>query len=93
MKGSILSINVNESEVKDLCRERIAELIKEVDAEYVFWDTPELKRRTCMSWNFIQDNFFFDPRFPKHKVGSKWYFPAKETREFLIQWLREQPNS
>lgn len=87
----MLSIEVDKAEVHKLCREKIKELLKEVDAELVFWDAPELKRRTCMSWNFIQDNFFFDPRFPKRKVGSKWYFPARETRTFLETWLREQP--
>lgn len=86
----MLSVSVNESEVRDLCKQKIAELIKEVDTEYVFWDTAELKKRTCMSWNTIQDTFFYDPRFVKRKVGSKWYFPAREARAFLEQWLREQ---
>ncbi|WP_375547033.1 group-specific protein [Paenibacillus sp.] len=74
-----------------MCRERINDLIREVDMEKVFWDTNELKKRTCMSWNTIQTTFFFDSRFVKRKVGSKWYFPVKETREFLELWLMEQP--
>jgi phage pi2 protein 07 len=86
----MMTISIDESEVKKICRERVEELVKEVDAEYVFWDTAELKKRTCMSWNTIQENFFFDPRFPKVKVGGKWYFPVRETREFLKQWLLEQ---
>lgn len=85
-------LNANESEIRKLCLQKIEEMLKEYDAEYVFWDTAELKRRTCMSWNTIQDTFFFDPRFPKRKVGSKWYFPAREARNFLVQWLDEQPN-
>ena len=86
----MLTVQINESEVKQLVRERITELVKEIDAEYVFWDAKELMRRTCMSWNFIQQQFFYDPRFPKAKIGSKWYFPARETREFLERWLAEQ---
>lgn len=89
MKG-LLTVNIDESEVKNICRERINELVKEVDGEYVFWDSTELKKRTCMSWNTIQDTFFFDQRFIKRKVGAKWYFPAREARIFLIQWLEEQ---
>lgn len=85
----MLTVKIDESEVLKLCRERIAELVKEVDAEYVFWDTAELKKRTCMSWNTIQKVFFYDPRFPKHKLDGKWYFPARETRRFLEQWLSE----
>ncbi|GED68986.1 hypothetical protein BRE01_26880 [Brevibacillus reuszeri] len=88
----MIDVKINEAGVKQLCREKISELIKEVDAEYVYWDAKELRRRTCMSWNFIQEQFFFDKRFPKRKVGSKWYFPAKQTRAFLEKWLDEQAS-
>lgn len=87
---SLLTININEPEIRELCKQKIEELIKQADTELVFWDSKELKRRTCMSWNFIQEQFFFDPRFPKRKVGNKWYFPVRETRKFLEQWLAEQ---
>ena len=86
----MLQVQIDESVVQEQIRQRIADLVKEVDAEMVFWDAKELMRRTCMSWNFIQQQFFFDPRFPKFKVGNKWYFPARETREFLVKWLHEQ---
>ena len=88
----MVSVQIDESEVRQICQQKIAELLKDYDAEHVFWDTAELRRRTCMSWNTIQETFFFDPRFPKQKVGGKWYFPARETRAFLEQWLREQPG-
>jgi hypothetical protein len=86
----LLSIKVDENEVRRLCQQQISELVKDIDTEYVFWDTAELKKRTCMSWNTIQEAFFFDSRFVKRKVGSKWYFPVKETKAFLELWLREQ---
>lgn len=89
----MITISVDEAQVIQLAREKIAEITKQADAEMVFWDATELKRRTCMSWNFIQGQFFFDPRFPKFKIGTKWYFPVKETRAFLEQWLREQPRN
>lgn len=89
----MLQIQIDESAVQEQIRQRVKELVQEVDAELVFWDAKELMRRTCMSWNFIQQHFFFDPRFPKHKVGTKWYFPARETREFLVAWLREQKTN
>lgn len=88
----MLTVNVDENEVRNLARERIAELVKEVDAEYIFWDTAELKKRTCMSLDTIQATFFYHPEFPKKKIGGKWYFPAKGTREFLLKWLAEQPT-
>ncbi|CCC85735.1 DUF771 domain-containing protein [Paenibacillus sp. P2(2022)] len=86
----MLSVSVDEKEAFQLVKSKIAEVLKEADVEYVFWDAAELKRRTCMSWNFIQEQFFYHPGFPKRKVGSKWYFPARETREFLENWLLEQ---
>lgn len=42
-----------------------------------------------MSWTTIQKEFFFDQRFQKFKVGGKWYFPAKEKKAFLLNWLTE----
>ncbi|NBI30929.1 group-specific protein [Chengkuizengella marina] len=87
----MLTVQVDKKEIQELCKQKVSEIVKEIDLEYVFWDTAELKRRTCMSWNTIQDTFFFDPRFPKRKVGHKWYFPARETRVFLVTWLEEQP--
>lgn len=86
----MLTVQIDEQEVQRLIREKLEEKLKEMDNEKVFWDSKELMRRTCMSWNTIQKEFFFDPRFPKYKIGSKWYFPAKEAREFLLNWIREK---
>ena len=87
---NLVTINIDKSEILLICREKIEKLLDELDNEYVFWDTAELKKRTCMSWNSIQDTFFFDDRFPKYKIGGKWYYPVKETRSFLEKWLSEQ---
>lgn len=86
----MIEVKVDQQEVKQLYLARLEEKIKEVDAELVYWDANELKRRTCMSWNTIQDHFFFDSRFPKFKVGNKWYFPAAKAKAFLLEWLEEQ---
>lgn len=89
----MLQVQIDEFAVHEEVRRQVAEKLKEADTELVFWDAKELMRRTCMSWNFIQQQFFFDPRFPKFKIGNKWYFPARETREFLLRWLKEQKRS
>lgn len=93
MNKPLINIQIDESEIIGIAKEKIGAYLKEVDAELVYWDANELKRRTCMSWNFIQDTFFFDPQFPRRKIGSKWYFPARETRAFLERWLDRQPNA
>ncbi|MBM7106853.1 group-specific protein [Brevibacillus laterosporus] len=88
----MLSVEIDSDEVRRMCMSKLKEKMEEVDAELVFWDSKELMRRTCMCWNTLQDKFFFDPRFPKFKVGGRWLFPAKETREFLVEWIHEQPR-
>jgi len=89
----LFTIEIDEQEAQRLIREKLEQKLKEVDAELVFWDSKELMRRTCMSWNTILDKFFYDPRFPKFKVGGKWMFPAQKTKEFLLTWLQEQPRA
>jgi hypothetical protein len=86
----MVSVQIDEKEVLKLAKVEIERVIKEVDAELVFWDRQELMKRTCMSWVFILDQFFYDERFPKHKINKKWYFPVREARAFLELWLSEQ---
>jgi len=55
---SMLKVEIDEQEVRNLYLERIEEKLKQVDAELVFWDSAELKRRTGMSWNTILKGIF-----------------------------------
>jgi hypothetical protein len=87
--GWMVSVQIDDNVVKSLLAQKIEEKLKEVDAELVFWDSKELMRRTCMCWNTIQKEFFFDDQFPKKKIGSKWYFPANKTKQYLLQWISE----
>ncbi|MDA2169327.1 hypothetical protein [Bacillus pacificus] len=48
-----------------------------------------IEKRTCISWDNIQKELFLNQRFQKLKVDGKWYFPAKETKAFLLNWLTE----
>jgi len=86
----MLKIQVDEEAIKQLYEEAINERLKKLDKELVFWDSKELKRRTCMRWNTIQNTFFWEEDFPKVKIGGKWYFPADEAKGFLNKWLRER---
>lgn len=83
----MLTVQVDQAAIEQLYRDEIAKKVASVENELIFWDTKELKRRTCLSWNTIQDAFFHDKDFPKVKLGGKWLFPAKETEEFLSKWL------
>lgn len=86
----MLQVHVDEDAVKQMYQDAIQKRINELDQEMIYWDSKELKRRTCMSWNTIQDAFFHDPDFPKVKLGGKWYFPGKQAEEFLTNWLNER---
>ncbi|CEG28064.1 group-specific protein [Bacillus sp. B-jedd] len=87
----MLEIKIDEHEVKQILEDKIHEAVKRAEKETVFWDFKELIRQTRMSRNTIIEQFFYETEFPKFKIGTKWYFPAKETREFLLKWLKEAP--
>lgn len=89
----MLEINFDKTKVEDLLLEEIQKQIKNLENRFTFWDMDELCKQTCMSLNNIKDKFFYDTRFPKHKIGGKWYVPAKECEQFLIQWIKEQPRN
>ncbi|WEZ09979.1 group-specific protein [Priestia flexa] len=89
----MLEVHIDEVEVKKIYLDEIKKKLKEVNNELVFWDTKELRRRTCMSWSTIQKEFLYNDQFPKYKVGTKWYFPADATKDFLLSWLEEQQIS
>lgn len=86
----MIEVKIDENEVREIYLNELKKKMEQMDKELVFWDTNELRRRTCMCMTTIQKEFFYDPRFPKRKVGSKWYFPAQKTKEFLETWLMEQ---
>lgn len=88
----MIQIIIDQNEAREIYIKKVEERIKYLDLELVFWDTDELKRRTGLSWNIIQDQFFYDARFEKHKVGGKCIFPAQATKEFLLKWLSEDPK-
>lgn len=86
----MIQVQVDENAIKELYNEKIEFHLKDLDKELVFWDSKELKRRTCMSWNTIQKYFFFEEGFPKIKLGGNWYYPADEAKAFLSNWLKER---
>lgn len=89
----MLSVQINEEQIKQLCIQKIEEKLNETRDSYTFWDMKELCRQTNMSLNFIKETFFYDERFPKYRVGKKWLFPEKQCKEFLLKWLSEQPRN
>lgn len=94
MGNSIVSFEVNNELIEKLVTEQINHRLKELDSRKVFWTMSDLEYITGCSEGYIKDKFFYDKRFARirRKVGRKWLFPADETEEFLLEWLKEQPN-
>ncbi|WP_144528762.1 group-specific protein [Peribacillus simplex] len=86
----MLHIQFDENKLNLRFKEEMKKRLDEIEHRHIFWDMKELVRQTNMSENFIKDQFFYDARFPKVRVGRKWIMPAKATEEFLLLWLTEQ---
>lgn len=86
----MIKIELDHEEVRQIYLEELRRAIQRVEKDTVFWDSKELSKQTRMCWDTIQKEFFFDPRFPKSKVGRKWMYPAQKTKAFLLIWLDEQ---
>ncbi|MED1419053.1 hypothetical protein [Bacillus smithii] len=88
----MISIQLDERRLEQRFLEELRKRLDKIEQSQTFWDMKTLCKKTCLSENTIKERFFYDPRFPKFKVGGKWLFPAKECEEFLLTWLKEQPR-
>ncbi|WP_203362411.1 hypothetical protein [Bacillus sp. REN10] len=89
----MINVQVDEMMIEQLFIEELKKHLDRIDRSRTLWDMKELCRQVSMSENNIKEKFFYDPRFPKHKIGGKWYFPAQECEEFLLLWIKEQPTN
>ncbi|MFJ7831766.1 hypothetical protein ACIQXU_16265 [Peribacillus sp. NPDC097284] len=89
----MLSIQLNEQMIEQRFIDELQKHLEQIEQRRILWDMKELCRQTCMSENNIKEKFFYDERFPKRKIGGKWYFPAIATERFLLSWITEQPNN
>ncbi|WP_394512659.1 hypothetical protein [Priestia aryabhattai] len=87
----MLTLHLDEQAIEQHFIEELKKRLSHIEQRRTLWDMKELCRQTCMSENTIKEKFFYDERFPKRKIGGKWYFPAGEAENFLLMWLEEQP--
>ncbi|OTW47939.1 hypothetical protein FPL01_15225 [Bacillus pacificus] len=88
--NNILDIKIDEQKIEELFLEELRKRLDNIEQRKTFWDMKELCRQTSMSGSSIREYFFYDERFPKFKIGGKWYFPALEAEKFLLMWIKEQ---
>ncbi|MED4461822.1 group-specific protein [Metabacillus fastidiosus] len=86
----MIAIQLDKNEIEQRFLEELRKHLDAIESRILFWDMKELCRQTNMSEPFVKEQFFYDPRFPKYKVGRKWVIPAREAEKFLMQWLSEQ---
>lgn len=86
----MITVQVDEEHMDQIVREELKNKLETLTHRHTFWDIKELARQTSMSESFIKQQFFYDERFPKRRVGKKWLMPAAETEAFLLAWLQEQ---
>lgn len=84
----MLKVQIDSEQLEQDYKAALNKAISEITHAKTFWDFNELMNQTCMSKSFILEKFFYEPDFPKYKVGQKWLFPAVETQEFLTTWLK-----
>lgn len=94
INAPLIKLDINEDVIKEIVLKNIQNHLNIIDNEKIFYTMGDLQNITGMSKGFIEQRFFHDSRFVKirRKVGRKWLFPVKKTRDFLNQWILEQPN-
>ncbi|MEG7619470.1 group-specific protein [Enterococcus faecalis] len=89
----MLQVQIDPLFAETILREEIQKNIEQVSIKTLFWDMKELCRQVQMSETFVKEQFFYNPDFPKFRVGKKWLMPAKQTEEFLLAWIAQQPRN
>ena len=89
----MIDVSINQDYVEERFLDELNKRLNKLSYKCTLWDMKELMKQTNMSDNNIKEKFFYDPRFPKYKIGGKWYFPAKEAEDFILMWIKEQVNA
>lgn len=86
-------IQFEEKFVEEIIRQEMRKKLEGTLLTTMFWDMKELCRQVNLSETTIKETFFYDPDFPKFRVGKKWLINAKLAEEFLMNWSNKQPRN
>ncbi|MEK4228932.1 group-specific protein [Solibacillus sp. FSL H8-0538] len=90
---SMLQIQINDAAAEAILREEIRKRVDGLVHKATFWDMQELCRQVSLSETTVKETFFYDPDFPKFRVGRKWLINARLAEEFLYEWSSRQPKN
>ncbi|WP_429823157.1 hypothetical protein [Brevibacillus laterosporus] len=88
----MITVQVDENEVRKVYLDQLKEKIAEVDVELVFWDRKELLRKTCMCWNSIQKSSFLIHDSQNTKSDPNGIFPRKKLGSFYCNGYQKKIN-
>lgn len=90
MQIAEISVNVNQTEIRDYIQKRLDENLSQV---FFTWDIEEMSKRTCMSKSFLENEFLKDPRMKlierrKEKGKRFWFYEQSLTiiKEIMDEW-------
>lgn len=89
----MFQVQIDDAVAESILRDEIRKRVESITHKTTFWDMKELCRQVSLSETTVKEAFFYDPDFPKFRVGKKWLINAKLAEEFLMEWSSRQPKS
>lgn len=81
---------INEETMREMLQQAIDAKAEQLAQEKVFWTMKDLEKYTNLCANTMKEHFFYDPDFPKFKIGRDWRFPVAKVKAYLEQWSEDQ---
>lgn len=82
--------SINEDLMREMMQQAVQEQAEKIAQEKIFWTVQDLQDYTNMHIKTMKEHFFYDPDFPKFKIGATWRFPAAKVKVYLDTWSQEQ---
>lgn len=86
-------VQFDEKFVAEIIRQEMRKKLEGTLLTTTFWDMKELCRQVSLSETTVKETFFYEPDFPKFRVGKKWLINAKLAETFLMEWSSQQPRN
>ena len=82
--------SINEDLMREMMQQAVQEQAEKIAQEKIFWTVKELEEYANLCIDTMKKEFFYDPDFPKSKIGATWRFPATKVTAYLDTWSQEQ---
>ncbi len=79
--------SINEDLMREMMQQAVQEQAEKIAQEKIFWTVQDY---TNMHIKTMKEHFFYDPDFPKFKIGATWRFPVTKVKEYLDEWSTKE---